>query len=387
MLNKKYLISGALLCLGILAAAGPARARGNISLGSVQVNPYLNLRQQYRSNIYLTADDEISDFITFLSPGVRFYMPRADGEFELDYRADLLFYRDNSREDTDRHLVLLKGDWIIGRNYDFVIQNRLHITDDPATSELTELEDRTRNTFNTGLTRTGNNVSLGAGFTSVLDDYKDRDDLDRTENYITLDGYYTVRPKTDIHMRYRRGEIKYDRKTPLRDASYDELTAGVTGRISPKITGEIRAGYQWRDYDDPARQDFGGGVVVARAVHQMNTRVRTTLDIARGAEESTFGDNSYYAYTSFNLGYEHIMGRKHVARAGAGYRNNDYPEAVGGFSREDDIWSFSLGWDYNIRKWAVLGISYEHRKRDSDYPLHDYDYIDNRVSIHCSLSF
>ncbi len=384
-MKKTVVLAGAFLILVFFMNASSLLAAGDMNLGNIKVNPYFSLRQEYRSNIYLTDKDEKSDLITTFSPGVRFYMPSPIADVQLNYNADFLTYWSHNRNDTNRHSLLFKGDWEIGKHYDLFIQNRLNITDDPATSEDTTREDRLRNIFDIALTRRDRRTSLELGFTSIRDDYDDIDRLDRTENYITLDGSYRFMPRTDLRMRYRYGEINYDQNTPSRDASYNELTAGVSGRFSPKITGEIRAGYQWRDYENYQQKDFNGGVLYASAVHRMNPRVQTTLSLERGVQESSFDINNYYDFIALNLDYQHLMGHKHLFKAGAGYQNNNYPKAVGGFDREDTIWNLSLGWDYNLQPWITPGISYAFLNRDSSYP--NMDYTDNRISIHCNLAF
>ncbi len=100
MKNKFFI-----LAFAVFVASGSAFAGGDLSWGALQINPYLNLSQQYRDNIYLEAEDETSDLILFITPGASLYLPTSSGEAELDYSADFLYYRDNSRNDTQRHLA------------------------------------------------------------------------------------------------------------------------------------------------------------------------------------------------------------------------------------------------------------------------------------------
>src|SRR5450759_42112 len=108
---------------GFLLIAGPLHAEGNIHFGRIQINPYFNFLQEYRSNIYLTADKETGDFITFFTPGVRFYLPDPTGNAELDYHADLLSYWDNAENNTQRQFLNFKGDWQIGKQYELLVED------------------------------------------------------------------------------------------------------------------------------------------------------------------------------------------------------------------------------------------------------------------------
>jgi hypothetical protein len=380
-MNKKiFLKTVFFFSAGFLFNGGLLHAEGNIHYGQIQINPYFNFRQEYRSNIYLTADNEKSDFITFFTPGIGFYLPRPNGEAELDYHADLLSYWDNDKNNTQHQFLNFKGNWQIGKQYNLLLEDVFESTDDPATSELTSLEDRIRNRFNTDFSWQGRRTGLEGGFTSIRDDYRRINELDRIENFFTLIGSCRIFPKTNGLLQYRLGEIKYDEKNLNRDAFYNELTAGVKGTLSPKVTGELRVGLQWRDYEKGLK-DFDGMVIYANVTHQLNPRVQTILSLERGAQEATFAGSNYYDYTHFGLDYQHKMGRKHLLKAGIGYERDDFSQST----RADDIWDVSLSWDYNIQSWITTGIGYTFKNRDSSLDL--YDYLDQVFNLHCNLAF
>ena len=370
--------------LVFLLIAGPLHAEGNIHYGQIQINPYFNFRQEYRSNVFLTAEDEIGDFITYFTPGISFYLPSPDGDSLLDYHTDLLSYWDNDGNNTQRQSLRFKGDWQIGKQYEFLLEDLFEITDDPATSELTFPEDRTRNRFNTFLYWQGRRTGLEGGFTSIRDDYRKFNELDRIENFFTLIGSYRIFPKINGLLQYRYGTITYDEAALNRDASYNELTGGVKGTFSPKVTGELRAGSQWRNYEKGLK-DSDGVVIYANITHQLNPRVQTILSLERGFQEASFTGSNYYDYTRFGLDYKHIMGRKYILKAGVGYERDDFSQATRG---TDSIWNLSLGWDYNIQSWITTGIGYRFRNRDSLFVgPPDYDYTDHVINLHCNLAF
>ena len=372
---------------GFLLITGPLHAVGNIHYGQIQINPYFNLRQEYRTNIFLTAENEKNDFITFFTPGIMFYLPSPNGgETTLDYHADLLSYWDNDENNTQRQFLNFKGDWQIGKQYNFLLEYLFESTDDPATSELTAPEDRTRNRFNAALSWQGRRTGLEGGFTSIRDDYKNLDELhhNHVENFFTVIGSYRIFPKTNGLIQYRYGVIQYEEKTPNHDAAYHEVTAGVKGTFSPKVTGELRAGFQWRDYEDVSKEDFDGAVIYASIIHQLNPRVQTTVFLEKGVQETTFDISNYYDYTRFGVNYKHIMGRKHLFKAGINYERDDFPQTT----RTDNIWDLNLGWDYNIQSWITTGIGYRFRNRDSSFiGPPDYDYTDQVINLNCNLAF
>ena len=107
-----------LLCV-VIAVPGAAGADGSDFLSKFQ--PYISLQEEYDSNIDLTPDNEIDDFITTISPGLRFStlgrsettgqyrLPSSTVEgasgFDFDYRLGLFFYA----KESDRNYIGVDG--------------------------------------------------------------------------------------------------------------------------------------------------------------------------------------------------------------------------------------------------------------------------------------
>jgi len=107
-----------LLCV-VIAVPGAAGADGSDFLSKFQ--PYISLQEEYDSNIDLTPDNEIDDFITTIYPGLRFStlgrsettgqyrLPSSTVEgasgFDFDYRLGLFFYA----KESDRNYIGVDG--------------------------------------------------------------------------------------------------------------------------------------------------------------------------------------------------------------------------------------------------------------------------------------
>lgn len=63
------------------------------------VEPRLTLREEYDDNIFLTPEDEESDFITTVTPGVALRWEARHFTLVLDYGLEFLFYRDHPEFD------------------------------------------------------------------------------------------------------------------------------------------------------------------------------------------------------------------------------------------------------------------------------------------------
>ena len=85
-----------LTCLLLLSLTPLLTSQAWARLG---VEPRLAFREEYDDNIFLTPDDEESDFLTTVSPGLAGRWDARYFNLVLDYGLELLYYRDHSEFD------------------------------------------------------------------------------------------------------------------------------------------------------------------------------------------------------------------------------------------------------------------------------------------------
>ena len=68
-----------------------------------QFHPYITLQGEYNDNINLTQDNKISDFITTVSPGLKYIAKGPGYNFDLGYQFGLNFYASNSQNNYVSH--------------------------------------------------------------------------------------------------------------------------------------------------------------------------------------------------------------------------------------------------------------------------------------------
>ena len=87
------------LCCPALFAAAPAQADER------KVTPSLDLREEYSDNLFLTRDNQESDAITTVSPGLAYSQRSERGEFDLRARLDSVHYAERTDLDsTDKEV-------------------------------------------------------------------------------------------------------------------------------------------------------------------------------------------------------------------------------------------------------------------------------------------
>ncbi len=120
-------------------------ALGNIRMGPWEIHPYINIEETYDDNIYLEDSNEKDDWIITISPGLRINGELREHEFAIEYRAEFLDYSDYKSNDTDKHYFGGSAKFRFPEGWSLNIKENFVKTYDPATSEQTALEDRTRN--------------------------------------------------------------------------------------------------------------------------------------------------------------------------------------------------------------------------------------------------
>ncbi len=113
------------LALPVLLAVGPepAWSRENILSGS------FGLRQEYDSNIHLTATDRRSSWYTVLAPGFLYRSRAPKNQFQLGYNLGFRHNHTTGGESLE-HNLLLQGDAEFSPRWQAGIMNRFYLSDD-----------------------------------------------------------------------------------------------------------------------------------------------------------------------------------------------------------------------------------------------------------------
>jgi Putative beta-barrel porin 2 len=393
------------LCAAMLAAilgsAVAARAQGNIELGPFRLLPSLELSGEYDDNILLTPDDEIDDFIWIISPGLAVELPARRYTARIGYRADILRYTDNTELDTVHHTIL--GDLRV--NFPGGLGLRLSdlflITDEFGgfpVPELTERVDRTENTLSAGADYTvRERYTIDVGYKWFVVDYDDADfdDLDREDHTVALTLFYRIFPKTSVLGEFDYNLVRYE-QVPValdRDSDAWRLKFGVKGDLTAKTSALIKLGWEWRDYDNRAREDWDGFIAEGEVIWKYREPSEFRLFGGRANVESLFEDatlgNNYYIANYGGLEVRHFLSSRLIARLRGLAGVNDYPDptTLGGQTdeREDLFYEAGASLRYQIRTWLAVEVGYQYLARDSNFD--EFDYTVNRVKGSIILTY
>jgi len=382
----------------VFAYPSPGYGQGNIRVGDLRVHPFIELSGEWNDNISLSPRDEIDDFIWILSPGVTLELPGRQLSLRLGYRADILRYQDQDQLNETHHT--LQGD----ARFNFTGGLSLYVSDEfKRTSdfagfpvpELTSRILRNENLFRAGAEYTlRERIGLALDYSFFLVDYRDEpvfDEFDREDHQIGATLFFRILPKTSILGEYQFQAVRYDIDEVARDRDSDsnKFKVGLKGDLTEKTSVLVKVGAEFKDYDNPARDDWDGLILEAEALHKYQEGSQIRLFASRANFESTFEQNNFYVSTYGGVEVRHQIRPRLLLKLAGLVGRNEYPEetALAGETKErrDNFYEVGVALRYQIRTWLAVEGSYDHLVRDSNFA--DFDYTNNRVRGTISLTF
>ena len=370
-----------------------AQAESNIHLGNLEINPFVSIEETYDDNIFLEPDNqENEDWITTAKLGADLRMPLApareeDFMFKGKYALDVISFSDEAAQNRLDHTLEAAIDCNFANDFSLKVKDKLLKTGVPPNSELTALEERLSNSAKVVLGYEREMIGFDAGYQNKRDDYNNLNGLDRYEHIFTLTAYYQLFPKTSIFGEYNFGSIEYDVTTTNSDSDYNQGRLGLKGELTSKLTGIVKAGYKSSDYDQAAKDDFEGITTYLNLIYELWERSTVKLYGERGAVESSYRTNSYFAMNKIGLKLDYELSDKLFLTTGGSYGLNKYPdqttEASLSAKRKDRIYNALIGLRYEMKEWVYISGEYEYKQRDSEFSTFDYE--DNKVSVKVSL--
>lgn len=351
-----------ILLAGILAV--PGYAAPMVSLGD-NINLFFNgsAGLRYDSNVALDETNELDDFVFSFTPGIEIAVGKkgtTPANITLVFREEILRYNDNDRFDTERFSASLKGTFDDPKfKADFNAGFREQQSNTPSVNVIADLVE-------SELTTAGVNVeynvspklSFGGGLNYREQQYVTFTQLSDTESLtIPVNAFYEISPKLDA-----TGGIRW-RSTDIENrADTDDVfvNVGLRGDLAPKVTGNIRVGFQQREFSGNQLSDEDGLSVEANATWAASPKVQLRGLAARDYGVSGTGEtiektdllgSAIYAYNEL------------IQVTGSlGFTNQNYSES----GRDDDILLFNSGVRYKPNDYVTLSAQYRFQDNDSN---------------------
>lgn len=387
------IVSGLPVCLLTLAVScTPAMA---FDLGEwvpgLKVSPFLSEKVEYESNVFQVPSHSQDDLIFKSIPGFLADYTFGAHSLSAGYRAEILRYLDLTNQDTVHHIAV--GQLILDfPRTKLTLRDDFTRTSDPPGTELTgrilsntnvlkpEGEYRFTPTFSTGLNYSWTRTRF--------DDRAIGDLIDRDEHLIGASVFWKFVPKGDLFFNYSYGISTFTESSD-RDFTSHNITVGLRGDITSKLSSSFRVGYTREDPVHGNQTSFNGLILGGDYVYKPLERLTFTLSTQRARQESTFGTVVFYVTNNATLSavYQILPKVSLSARVGGGTNEYSTKQTADGKSdfRHDSFILAGAQADYDIQPWLRVGLEYLRTSRDSNFP--SFRFVDDRITGRATVQF
>jgi hypothetical protein len=396
-------------------------------------HPIVSVKQEYSDNLNLTKTNKNEDYITTVSPEIKFSNMGDKAGVDLDYTLGAVFYGNKTNRNYISHNALLNVKYMTASHINFYLKESFIQSDSPREREYfttdeenryvlattTERavywrnvaaptieyqfgpEDRLGVNYRNNVYRTEstsgqnsqenyinpffsywfdkrNGISLEYGFTKG--NFEKNPDL--TGNRANARYIYRFRPQYSIFAEYTYSNQTFDSSGSSFSADYDihESSIGMKFVLSATLTASAQVGYFWK------RPKTGTGKEgISYKGELANTDPRTTygLNLEGGYREDLFtaqnlGFTRYHRLTGF-LTY---MLDKRISLGCSG--NVEYAE-YSVSDRKDTIWGIVGRASYMPLSWLTLALEASHRENQST--VDTAGYAENRGMFRITVMY
>jgi len=410
--------------------------------------PYISVQEEYNSNIDLAPTNERDDFITTISPGLRFstlprgevtraqQAPTAEQKFgmDLDFNAGFVFYA----KEEDNNFTSLNGSlnaWYLFspklsvRVRDYLIRSdEIREADFSATAiEGQTLISRTtrripyyRNVFEPSVEyRFGRDNIFGINYRNniyrinslLFEDSMENNinprltywfnirngitldygftlgDFERSPDFVghTVTGRYTYRFNPRTSVFGAYTYLIRDFDPPSNDYDVHRPSLGISHSFSPTLSGSAQAGYYWQN---PERGSTTDGYFYDVSLSQRAEKTTYTISLQGGYTEDFFSAENL----GFTKYYRAIgrVGHQLLEKMTVGLFSSyewiqSYADVVETPGQKNQIWTIGADTAYQLFRW--LGVSLEGSYRENHSNIDTLDYSEYRGIFRITASF
>jgi len=368
-------------------------------------HPYLNVYGEWSDNLYNTYTDEIDNFLTRVSPGVWFALPRkkiipitltphntSPGglQYQLkepDYTdrymsyallgADLKYYSENSD--------LNDTDWVaeglfrynLRGGLSLQIVDRYTIAEDTFGIETLLLpENRARFDSNffmaTADWEMTEKLRFKVDYSNFLLNYDE--DLysyqDRDDNSLDIYGFFIYSEKTSVFLQYRFVDVSYDEATD-NDSKQDFYYAGINWDTTEKLSLLFKIGYQDRQFDQDDRENYDGLALDFQTKYRYSEKTEINFSVYRTNEETdSFVASDKTVWGGF-LNYNQKFTEKVTGSIDLRYEDADYTQLIEQPRDEQTIY-VRPAIQYLFKEWLRGEIAYKYEEVSSELEINEY---------------
>ena len=221
-----------------------------------------------------------------------------------------------------------------------------------------------------------------------FDDRSIGDLIDRDEHLIGASVFWKFLPKGDAFLNYSYGISTFTEASD-RDFTSHNITVGLRGDITSKLSSSFRIGYTREEPVNGNQTSFNGLILGGDYVYKPLERLTFTLSTQRARQESTFGTVVFYVTNNATLSavYQILPKVTLTARLGGGTNEYSTKQTADGKTdfRHDTFILAGAQADYDIQPWLRVGLEYLRTSRDSNFP--SFRFVEDRITGRATVQF
>ena len=190
----------------------------------------------------------------------------------------------------------------------------------------------------------------------------------------SLDLFYAFTTERDLFAGYNIGFSDSGDGSNSTDHSF---TVGVSGKIIPRLNGNVRAGYEIRQ--ESTGQTFGSWTATVGVTWNVNRRFSINGTINKAFNTTSTG--SSIDSLSANLDAQYSLTGKVSLHTGIGAGTSDFLSGLS-VGRRDEFFTWSAGVNYNFSEHFKAALTYSYLKNWSNVGSSSYE--SNSITLNLS---
>lgn len=365
-------------------------------VGNVRVKPRITIEGKHDSNIFLSNTLPQSAFILDAGPAIGMSVENKTLKFEAGYEFRLINYsRFQNVTNAQHHTLAASVNWEYMPDGKFGLDDLFMATTDPASSEFTQRARRGQNDLGVMFdVPFGSKLFIGGRMKHTIVDYQTTAlslILDRNELLAGGRVGYQIGPKTKLYGYARASNIGYwDNK--LSNSNGTLAGAGIEGKISERITGQVEVGAISRKYSQTISgepSEFNTGSTSVNVDWSAPRGFKVSVNANRNSNESAYA--RYNIGTNGGISVTKGIGKAWEAQILGSYGQDNYPNAKPDPTtlvlkrRVDTNFAAGVRLSYQLYAKNKLSLKYMHRGRSSNFDV--YNYTDGVATLSTEYSF
>jgi len=382
-------VAAAVLFMFVSSSVFSKPAPQAIAMGGGKLIPTIKFTEEYNDNIFSQNDSLFStksSMISRLAPVVQFLSEIDASYMAVTYTGDFGYYHSSSDDNYDDHTLSFDGLFRptdlytvgLGASLGHLHENRGEGSSEGINAELRKepdeydidnanlLFDFGRDTARFGFTGTASHTKI-----KYTTNRKDTQFRDRRETDFGGRFYGRAGGKTRFFAEIGRKEFSYSTDPPLGpgiDSVNDVYYIGASWDATGKTSGSVRFGRLEKDFDSSELKDGDINVWDVDITWSPRTYSAFVFSTSQDANESN-GTGTFIEARNTSLAWFHSWSARTRTTVSIGIGTDQFENS----QREDDRQIYSLGVDYDWRRWVTVGATYSYIERDSNFNIFDFE--------------